>query len=86
MSKSSKKFETRARSGDGIRSRSGWEGSCRGGVPQCLRGAEANPTVRGIQQLGKNSIQTHRDKSDVLRHIIKNVSKRLIRIIEYCVL
>jgi hypothetical protein len=28
-----------------------------------------------IQHLGKKSIQTHRDKSDVLRHIIKNVSK-----------
>ena len=42
----------------------------------------ANPTVRGIQQLGKKSIQTNRDKSDVLRHIIKNVSKRLVRLIE----
>jgi hypothetical protein len=38
---------------------------------------EANPTVRGIQQLRKNSIQTIRDISDVLRHIIKNVSERL---------
>jgi hypothetical protein len=39
----------------------------------------ANPTVRGIQQLRKNSIQTIRDISDVLRHIIKNVSERLVR-------
>ena len=39
----------------------------------------ANPTGRGIQQLRKNSIQTIRDISDVLRHIIKNVSERLIR-------
>ncbi len=39
----------------------------------------ANPTVRGIQQLSKNSIQTIRDISDVLRHIIKNVSERLVR-------
>jgi hypothetical protein len=30
----------------------------------------------------KKSIQTNRDKSDVLRHIIKNVSKRLFRLIE----
>ena len=35
-----------------------------------------------IQHLGKKSIQTNRDKSDVLRHIIKNVSKRLFRLIE----
>jgi hypothetical protein len=28
-----------------------------------------NPTVMGIQQLRKNSIQTHRDSSDVLRHM-----------------
>ena len=28
-----------------------------------------------IQYLGKKSIQTNIDKSDVLRHIIKNVSK-----------
>jgi len=32
-----------------------------------------NPTVKGIQQLGENSTQTHRDNPDVLRHIIKNV-------------
>jgi len=38
----------------------------------------ANPTVRGIQQLRKNSIQTIRDSADVLRHIIKNVSSRLV--------
>jgi hypothetical protein len=36
--------------------------------------------VRVIHQLGKNSIQTHRDKLDVLRHIIKNVSKRLVQL------
>ena len=35
----------------------------------------ANPTVMVIQYLGKKSIQTNIDKSDVLRHIIKNVSK-----------
>jgi hypothetical protein len=35
-----------------------------------------------IQHLGKKSIQTNRDKSDVLRHIIKNVSERLFRLIE----
>jgi hypothetical protein len=42
---------------------------------------KANPTVRGIQQLRRNSIQTIRDISDVLRHIIKNVSEleRLVR-------
>jgi hypothetical protein len=42
----------------------------------------SNPTVmvRVIHQLGKNSIQTHRDKLDVLRHIIKNVSKRLVQL------
>jgi hypothetical protein len=32
-----------------------------------------------IQHLGKKSIQTNRDIPDVLRHIIKNVSKRLFR-------
>jgi hypothetical protein len=37
----------------------------------------ANPTVMVIQHLGKKSIQSHRDIPDVLRHIIKNVSKRL---------
>jgi hypothetical protein len=37
--------------------------------------------VRVIRQLGKNCIQTARDKSDVLRQIIKNVSKRLVRFI-----
>ena len=42
---------------------------------------KANPTVRGIQQLRKNSIQTIRDNADVLRHIIKNVSSRLVGII-----
>jgi hypothetical protein len=42
----------------------------------------ANPTVMVIQNLGEKSIQTNRDKSDVLRHIIKNVSKRLFRLIE----
>ncbi len=42
----------------------------------------ANPTVRGIQQLRKNSIQTHSDIADVLRHIIKNVSERLSRNIQ----
>ena len=34
-----------------------------------------NPTVRVIQQLGGNSIQTNSDISDVLRHIIKTLSK-----------
>jgi hypothetical protein len=38
----------------------------------------ANPTVTVIQHLGKKSIQTIRDNADVLRHIIKNVSSRLI--------
>ena len=42
----------------------------------------ANPTVMVIQHLGKNSIQTNRDKLDVLRHIIKNVSERLVQLIE----
>ncbi len=37
-----------------------------------------NPTVMMIQQLGEKSIQTHRDSADVLRHIIKNVSSRLV--------
>ncbi len=36
---------------------------------------QANPTVMVIQQLGENSIQTIGDSSDVLRHIIKHVSK-----------
>ena len=40
---------------------------------------QANPTVMVIQLLGKKSIQTNRDIPDVLRHIIKNVSKRLFR-------
>jgi hypothetical protein len=35
--------------------------------------------VRVIRYLGKNYIETHRDISDVLRHIIKNVSERLVR-------
>ena len=39
---------------------------------------QTNPTVRDIKQLWKNSIQTIRDSSDVLRHIIKNVSSRLV--------
>ena len=39
----------------------------------------ANPTVVVIQHLGKKSIQTNRDIPDGLRHIIKNVSKRLFR-------
>ena len=38
-----------------------------------------NPTVMVIQHLGKKSIQTHGDITDVLRHIIKNVSERLFR-------
>jgi hypothetical protein len=38
----------------------------------------ANPTVMVIQKLGGNSIQTHRDSVDVLRHILKNVSSRLV--------
>jgi hypothetical protein len=42
----------------------------------------ANPTVRGIQQLRKNSIQTIRDSADVLRHIIQNVSSRLVGTIQ----
>jgi hypothetical protein len=42
----------------------------------------ANPTVRSIQQLRKNSIQTHSDIADVLRHIIKNVSEILSRNIQ----
>ena len=41
-----------------------------------------NLTVRGNQLLGENSIQTNRDKSDVLRHMIKNVSKRPDRFIQ----
>jgi hypothetical protein len=36
----------------------------------------------GIQQLRKNSIQTIRDNVDVLRHIIKNVSSRLVGIFQ----
>jgi hypothetical protein len=43
---------------------------------------QVNPTVRGIQQLRENSVQTNRDKLDVLRHIIKNVSERLVQLIE----
>jgi hypothetical protein len=31
-----------------------------------------------IQKLRENSIQTIRDNADVLRHIIKNVSSRLV--------
>jgi hypothetical protein len=42
----------------------------------------ANPTVMVIHHLGEKSIQTNRDSSDVLRHIIKNVSERLVRTIE----
>ncbi len=41
-----------------------------------------NPTVTVIQQLRKNSIQTNRDSADVLRHIIKNVSSRLVDTIQ----
>jgi hypothetical protein len=32
-----------------------------------------------IQQLRKNSIQTIRDISDVLQHIVKNVSEKPVR-------
>jgi hypothetical protein len=49
------------------------------GDARCFQTSEANPTVMVIQLLGKKSIQTHRDISDVLRHIIKNVSERLVR-------
>jgi hypothetical protein len=42
----------------------------------------ANPTVTVIQHLGKKSIQTNRDSADVLRHIIKNVSSRLVGTIQ----
>ena len=35
----------------------------------------ANPTVRGIQQLGKNSIQTHRDTKHVYYESIKRKLK-----------
>ncbi len=35
-----------------------------------------------IQHLGKKSIQTNRDSADVLRHIIKNVSSRLVGTIQ----
>jgi hypothetical protein len=35
-----------------------------------------------IQHLGEKSIQTIRDNADVLRHIIKNVSSRLVGIIQ----
>jgi hypothetical protein len=45
------------------------------------RELKANPTVMVIQHLGEKSIQTNRDSSDVLRHIIKNVSERLVRTI-----
>ncbi len=45
--------------------------------PHDVKVFTANPTVRGIQQLRKNSIQTTRDIADVLRHIIKNISERL---------
>ena len=44
--------------------------------------SQANPTVMVIQHLGENSIQTNRDKLDVLRHIIKNVSENLVQLIE----
>ncbi len=63
-------------------------GSGRGkGIPEEgdseWRGDErVNPTVRGSQYLGKNTVQTNRDSWDVLRHIIKNGSKRLVRSIE----
>jgi hypothetical protein len=39
-------------------------------------------TVMVIRKLGKNCIQTNRDSSDVLRHIIKNVLTRLVRTIQ----
>ena len=52
----------------------GWK---RGGSDGGLSGLSGLPAV-----LGKNCIQTNRDNPDVLRHIIKNVSKRLFRIIE----
>jgi len=42
---------------------------------------KTNPTVMVMQLLGKKSIQTIKDKSDILRHIVKNVSKRLVRFI-----
>jgi hypothetical protein len=45
-------------------------------------GVTANPTVTVIQHLGKKSIQTIRDNVDVLRHIIENVSSRLVNIIQ----
>jgi len=40
-------------------------------------------TVMVIRQLGKKCIHPNRDSSDVLRHIIKIVSKRLVRTIEF---
>ncbi len=48
------------------------------GVP-VPRPTQANPTVMVIQHLGEKSIKTNRDIPDVLRHIIKNISKRLFR-------
>ncbi len=46
------------------------------------RSHTTNPTVTVIQHLGKKSIQTNRDSADVLRHIIKNVSSRLVGTIQ----
>jgi hypothetical protein len=46
------------------------------------RWVRANPTTTVIQDLGKKSIQTNRDSADVLRHIIKNVSSRLVGTIQ----
>ena len=51
----------------------GWK---RGGSDGGLSGLSGLPAV-----LGKNCIQTNRDNPDVLRHIIKNVSERLLPII-----
>ena len=38
-------------------------------------------TVRVIHGSWKNCIQTNRDTLDVLRHIIKNISERLVQLI-----
>jgi hypothetical protein len=51
-------------------------------MPRKILVTRVNPTVMKIQQLGKKSIQTHRDKLDVLRHIMKNVSKGQFQLIE----
>ena len=48
-------------------------------------GMPPHPTMTGhngtLCNLGEKSVQTQRDIPDVLRHIIKNVSERLFRII-----